>query len=65
MAFCVSCFEPYSDKRLSRGYRTCLNCGDTKARNELVRKSKCTAPAYNKGAYTYVATRLQAKEVGK
>jgi hypothetical protein len=65
MAFCVNCFEPYSDKRLSRGYHTCLECGDENAKNELVRKSKCTAPAFNKGAYTYVATTFQAKEIGK
>lgn len=35
------------------------------AQVEIERKKKCTAPAYNKGAYQYVATEEQAKDVGR
>lgn len=35
------------------------------AQQEIARKRKCTAPAYNKGAYQYVATTDQAKDVGR
>ena len=35
------------------------------AQLEIERKKKCTAPLYNKGAYQYVATEEQAKDVGK
>lgn len=31
---------------------------------EIVRKSKCLAPAYNKGAYQYVGSEQSAKDAG-
>lgn len=35
------------------------------AREEIERKKKCVAPAYNKGAYQYIGSEEQAKWVGK
>ncbi len=34
-------------------------------RDEVIRKSKCLAPAYNKGALQYVGSKEDAKDVGK
>ena len=36
--------------------RLCLDCGEANARVEIARKAKCTAPAFNKGAYQYVGS---------
>ncbi len=33
--------------------------------DEIIRKSKCLAPAYNKGAMQYISSEDQAKDVGK
>ena len=65
IAVCVECWEEYNPKRKALGYRTCLECGDANARIEKARKTKCTAPAYNKGAYQYVGTVQAAKGVGR
>lgn len=35
------------------------------AQEEIARKAKCVAPAFNKGNYTYVASEEQAKWVGR
>jgi len=35
------------------------------ALEEIERKKKCVAPAFNKGAYTYIASEEQAKWVGR
>jgi hypothetical protein len=35
------------------------------AQEEVNRRKKCVAPAYNKGAYTYVSTEEQAKWIGR
>lgn len=35
------------------------------AQVEIARKAKCVAPAYNKGAYMYIATEEQAKYIGR
>jgi hypothetical protein len=35
------------------------------AQEEVQRKKKCIAPAYNKGAYQYIGSEEQAKWVGK
>ncbi len=55
----------YDPRRRLLGYRTCLDCGSTRALREMKRKAKCTAPAYNKGAYQYVGTIANAKGVGR
>ena len=34
-------------------------------KDEVIRKSKCLAPAYNKGAFQYVGSEDAAKDVGK
>jgi hypothetical protein len=35
------------------------------AQEEIARKAKCVAPAFNKGNYTYIASEEQAKWVGR
>lgn len=62
---CIICYEPYNPKRLELGYRTCLECGAAAANREKARKAKCSAPAYNKGAYQYVGTVQAARGVGR
>ena len=64
-AICIDCCTPFNPKRLELGYRTCLDCGSTRALKEMKRKAKCSAPAYNKGAYQYVGTVAAAKGVGR
>ena len=64
-AVCVVCYEEYNPRRLELGYRTCLQCGGHQANIEKQRKAKCSAPAYNKGAYQYVGTVKAAKSVGR
>jgi len=64
-AECIVCYEPFNHRRLELGYRTCLGCGGKAAVKEKARKAKCSAPAYNKGAYQYVGTVQAAKGVGR
>lgn len=59
------CGEYFDAKRAKLGYNFCLECGARKAEAERQRKSRCTAPAYNKGAYQYVSSKDMAKDVGK
>lgn len=35
------------------------------AQEEIERKKQCVAPAFNKGAYTYIASKEQALSVGR
>lgn len=65
MAICSECEEEYSEKRKALGYSTCLECGNKKATQEIERKAKCVAPAFNKGAYTYISSKDQAKDIGR
>ena len=62
---CIKCQVEFNPKRLELGYRTCLTCGGRAALVEKARKAKCSAPAYNKGAYQYVGTVQAAKGVGR
>ncbi len=64
-AKCIKCDTKFNPKRKALGYLTCLKCGDKEATNQTLRKSRCTAPAYNKGAYMYVTSNSMAKEVGR
>ena len=43
----------------------CLECGQKHAQKEKDYKAKCTAPAYNKGAYQYVSTKAQVVGIFK
>ena len=62
---CIKCHEDFNPRRLELGYRTCLDCGGKAAMIEKARKAKCSAPAYNKGAYQYVGTVQAAKGIGR
>ena len=64
-AKCLNCGELYNYKRRQLGYKTCLDCGEANARVEIARKAKCTAPAFNKGAYQYVGSIEAARSVGR
>lgn len=65
MPSCEKCGDFYNPKRRELGYRTCLPCGSKEAAQESIRRKKCVAPAYNKGAYQYVGSKEAAKWVGK
>ncbi len=65
MAQCVKCFEFYADRRKAIGYDTCLECGSVSASREAIRRTRCVAPAFNKGAYQYVPSARAAKDVGR
>ncbi len=62
---CIICYESFNPRRLELGYRTCLDCGAHAANREKARKAKCSAPAYNKGAYQYVGSVQTARHVGR
>ena len=64
-AKCVECGDKFNPKRKALRYHTCLDCGDQAANEQIVHKKKCTAPAYNKGAYMYVTSSHMAKELGR
>ena len=49
---CVVCGDDVHIERWSRGYRTCLWCGEDQARAE--RKSWCIVQEYGKGGYQFV-----------
>tara|TARA_B100000927_G_scaffold286633_1_gene278428 strand:+ start:1756 stop:1953 length:198 start_codon:yes stop_codon:yes gene_type:complete len=65
MAICVKCYLEYPEKRKRIGYKTCIVCGDKEATKEAIRKSKCTAPLFNKGAYQYVGNINVVKDIGR
>jgi hypothetical protein len=65
MAQCKKCLDFYSDKREAIGYDTCLQCGSTDSAREIARRTRCVAPAFNKGAYQYVTSSAAAKDVGR
>ena len=62
---CFDCGEQFNPKRQQLGYEHCLVCGDKYAKKETIRKSKCVAPAFNKGAYQYVGSVEDAKFIGR
>lgn len=65
MAICKVCDDEYSDRRRALGYVTCLDCGQEAAEKEILRKAKCSAPAYNKGGYMYISSVKMAKDLGR
>lgn len=62
---CDDCSSEYQKARQTLGYRTCLDCGSTRALKESLHRAKCTAPAFNKGAYQYVSSVAMAKQLGR
>ena len=62
---CFECGEEFNPKRKELGYEYCLECGEVHAKVETIRKSKCVAPAFNKGAYQYVGSVEEAKFIGR
>ena len=65
MANCIECYSEYPEKRKDIGYKTCIICGDKEAKKESIRKSKCIAPLFNKGAYQYIGNIREAKYIGR
>ena len=64
-AICVECWAEYPVRRKELGYNTCLECVEANARREKAHKAKCTAPAFNKGAYQYIGSVQVAKSIGR
>ena len=64
-AICRFCGEDYPKRRRELGYLSCLDCGEKFAEKEKAFKAKCTAPAFNKGAYTYISSTEQVKGIFK
>ena len=62
---CFDCGKSFNLQRKALGYNCCLDCGDASAKVEMIRKSKCVAPAFNKGAYQYIGTFADAKQIGR
>lgn len=56
-----------SDPKLAvpQQYEGDMAAREAAAQAEIARKSKCVAPAFNKGPYTYIASEEQAKWVGR
>ena len=65
MVNCKECGEEYSMKRAKLGYHLCLECGEQRANRIANFRSKCSAPAYNKGAYQPMMTMDDARWAGK
>ena len=65
MAICIECYSEYPERRKDIGYKTCIICGDKEAKKESIRKSKCIAPLFNKGAYQYIGNIKEAKYIGR
>ena len=65
MASCIKCFVSFPEKRKLLGYKTCIICGDKEASKEAIRKSKCIAPLFNKGAYQYIGNVDVVKSIGR
>jgi ribosomal protein L37AE/L43A len=64
MVNCKECGEEYSMKRAKLGYHLCLECGESRADRIAKFRSKCSAPAYNKGAYQPIMTMEDARWAG-
>ena len=64
-AVCIKCQDNFSPKRKKLGYNTCLKCGDVAASKIIKHRSKCSAPAFNKGAYMYVSSKEMARDLGR
>ena len=62
---CKICYEEFPLKRKKLGYEVCIKCGDEIANKESIRKSKCIAPLFNKGAYQYIGNIEEAKYIGR
>lgn len=55
-AICTSCGEEFDFRRLTAGYKICLECGEQKAIN--ARKSWCIAPMH-KSNYQLITNRQE------
>ena len=62
---CSECGEEYNIKRAKLGYSTCLDCGDALAGRIARYRTRCSAPAFNKGAYQPVMTLDDARWAGR
>lgn len=56
-------FGPDATKRDSIMERALHGDETQETKDEIIRKSKCLAPAYNKGALQYVGSKKQAKDI--
>jgi hypothetical protein len=62
---CTICeLEEVDPRRIALGYTTCLVCGEIEAKQEIERKSKRVAIAYDKGNYQYITDDTDLTELG-
>ena len=62
---CSECGEEYNIKRAQLGYTTCLDSGAANATEIASFRRKCSAPAFNKGAYQPMMTLNDARWAGR
>ena len=62
---CRECGEEYNIKRAKLGYAVCLDCGEKDAHRIASFRARCSAPAFNKGAYQPVMTVGDARWAGR
>ena len=60
-----ACGNKISLKRFNAGYNYCTECGERLAQEEIKRKAKCVAPAYNKGPLMYVSPGTDPASLGR
>jgi len=65
VVYCSACGVEYNTKRAQLGYETCLECGEARAFKVAEFRSKCSAPAFNKGAYQPMMTLDDARWAGR
>ena len=58
-------FDPETTERHSIMEKVLRGEESQETKDEIIRKSKCLAPAYNKGALQYISSEEAAKDAGK
>lgn len=62
---CTKCrIEEIESGRLALGYTICPTCGEAAAREEAERRKGRIAIAYPKGAYQYITSTANLKDLG-
>ena len=62
-AYCLSCEQPYSQRRKQLGYNFCLDCGEYQATKQ--RAGWCIAPIAHKQGATLVTNPKDLKGLNK
>ncbi len=65
MTTCIKCCCSFPDKRKELGFNLYIDCWEKYVTLEKIRKSKCIAPLFNKGAYQYIGSIQDARNAGR